>query len=169
MLINLSGRNITFQMWIQYLRWSTIDRMSSIKQSKVEQKKDLTTVAKACVMTVFKGKILLYSILAVQEIFYALKWCVNVNRTVCIVLQNVKRKKRKKVKNKFEKSSCKVQGCCKSETSFEKEALQCSIKYVLTPAATLVRERKVKKPTIILTSSQWQGWHAKPLLAKCTL
>lgn len=58
------------------------------------------------------------------------KHTVNVNRPVCILLQNVKRRKRKKVKNKFEKPSFKVQGCFKSETSFEKEALQCSIKYV---------------------------------------
>lgn len=47
--------------------------MISIRQTKVEWKKDLTTVAKACVMTVFKGKLFLYSILAVQQILYALE------------------------------------------------------------------------------------------------
>lgn len=36
----------------------------------------------------------------------------------------------------------------------KKEALECSIKYILTQTEMLVTERKVKQPTTVLTSSQ---------------
>lgn len=74
------------------------------------------------------------------------KHTVNVNRPVCILLQNVKRRKRKKVKNKFEKPSFKVQGCFKSETSFEKEALQCSIKNVWHQQWQWWEKEKLRNP-----------------------
>lgn len=54
----------------------------------------------------------------------------------------------------FEKPSCKVQGCCNSETVKKKEALECSIKHSLTQTEMLVTERKVKQPPTALTSSQ---------------
>lgn len=46
----------------------------------------------------------------------------------------------------FEKPSCKVQGCCNSETVKKKEALECSIKYILTQRCWWQKEKLSNPP-----------------------
>lgn len=64
----------------------------------------------------------------------------------------------------LEKSSSKDASILKQ--FWEKETLECSIKYVLTQPEMLVKEKNVKQPTTALTSSQWQDWHSKSVLTK---